>query len=277
MKFLIAFVGSVLCFQSCSKDNFEETVFVEPMSVQPSDEAVELGSVSINAFVKDVIEIKTGKPFELEDVLDEMVVQIIDRERDGFRVFNSNYRDTPVQIPLTPGNYSLLISNYAFSPARFDAPVHGALLEYFSITAGSNTPLDLELALFDVAATINFSNELTISYPDISARVEYIQDGFGIGPNLTWTTADKGRTGYLNTYAGDFGFELFYATTGTLTLEVTASGSFGTPVTINKTYPGVNANQHYNIAIEQTAPATASLTVTLGDENVIEDIVNFPN
>ena len=137
--------------------------------------------------------------------------------------------------------------------------------------------MDLELGLLDVAATINFSNGLTVAYPDISARVEYIMDGLGIGPNLTWTTADNAHTGYLNTYTGDFGFDHFFATAGTLKLEVTAIGTSEAPVTIEKTYFGVSANQHYNITIEQTAPASASLTVTLGDENVIEDTITFPN
>ncbi len=233
-------------------------------------------------FLKEVIEITTGKPFELEELLDEMVVQIID---DPFFstafgptiVFSGNYRDIPIEIPLAPGTYSLFISNFSFLAERFDSPHHGALIEYLTVTAGSNTPLDFEIALLDVAATINFSNELTVAYPDISARVEYMRDGFGIGPNLTWTAADNARAGYLNTYDGDFGFDLFFATTGTLRLEVTATGTTGAPVTIEKTYYDVSANKHYNISIEQTAPASVSLTVTLGDENVIEDIVTFPN
>ncbi len=277
MNLLIVLLSIGLCFQSCTKDNLEETVLNEPMSLTPVEEAVESGSVSINAFVKDVIEITTGKPFELEEVLDEMVVQIIENKEGGMRVFNSNYRDIPTEIPLLPGSYSLLISNYAFSAQRFDTPVHGAVIEYLTITAGSNTSLDIELALFDVGATLNFSNELITTYPDISARVEYVQVGYGIGPNLTWTSVDNARSGYFNTYNGDFGFELFYPSSGTLNLEITATGTNGLPVTIQRTYNDVTANQQYNITIAQTAPASTSLTVTLGDENVIEDTVTFPN
>ncbi len=276
LKLLFVLVSLGLCFQSCNKDNFEETVLNEPIAAEPIDEVVELGSVSINAFVKDVIQVTTGKPFELEELLDEMLVQIMDDPYDGAIVFSSNYRDITGAIPLAPGSYSLLISNYDFSAQRFDTPSHGVLYEYFSVVAGANTPLDLELALLDVAATINFSSEILAAYPDISARVEYVQLGFGIGPNLTWTTADNARTGYLNTYVGDFGFERFSGTTGTLTLEVTATGPSGTPVTVTKTYLDVLANQHYTITIEQGAPTTASLTVTLGDENVFDDTIPFP-
>ncbi len=266
---------------SCNKDHQEPVVLEQSVTEESVDEVIELGSVSINAFIKDVIEVTTGRPFELETLLDEMVVQITDdpyyTEPFGVGyVFNSNYRDITEPISLEPGSYSLLISNYSFSTQRFDSAVHGALSEVFSITAGSNTPLDLELGLLDVAATINFSSEVVAAYPDISARVEYLHGGPGLVPNLIWTTADNARTGYLNTYVGDFGFEYFYVTTGTLNLEITATGPTGTPVTVTKTYVDATANQHYNITIEQGAPTTASLNVTLGDENVIEDTVPFP-
>ena len=264
-----------LLVMACNKSHDDFPILESPKALEPIDEIVEKGFVSLNPIVKDVIEITTGKALTLEEALDEMVVQIKETNIAGMIVVNSNYRDLPIEIPLAPGSYELLISNYSFSPSRFDIPVYGAM-RYFSVTAGTNTLLDLELALLDAAVTINFSNELVTSYPDIAARVEYIQEGFGIGPNLNWTAADNGLTGYLDTYDGDFYLDMFYATTGTLNLEVTATNLSGTPVTVIKTYYGVVANQHYNINIEQTDATTASLTVTLNDEELINDTITFP-
>ncbi len=265
-----------LIFLACNKGYDDLSIqYVDEADV-PIEVAVELGSISINAFIKDVIEVTTGKPFELEALLDEMFV-IIKDDSDNFNiitVLNSNYRDITEPILLEPGYYSLLISNYAFSAQRFDDAVHGAQVG-FIVTAGSNSLLDLELALLDIASTINFSSEILTAYPEMTVRVEYIQDGYGIGPNLTWTTADNKRTGYFNAYAGDFCCEPFNATTGTLNLEVTAIGINGLPVTISRIFFNARANQHYNISIEQNEPASASLTVTLGDEDIIEETIIF--
>ena len=259
---------------ACNKGHDDFPILESPKALEPNEETVEMGFVSIKPIIKDVIEITTGKALTLEEALDEMVVQIKETNF-GMVLVNSNYRDLPTEIPLAPGSYELLISNYSFSPSRFDISVYGAM-RYFSVTVGTNTLLDLELALLDAAVTINFSNELVTSYPDIAARVEYIQEGFGIGPNLNWTAADNGLTGYLDTYDGDFYLDMFYATTGTLNLEITATNPSGSPVTVIKTYYGVVANQHYNINIEQTDATTASLSVTLGDEEIINDTITFP-
>ncbi|MGB5430544.1 hypothetical protein, partial [Eudoraea sp.] len=152
----------------------------------------------------------------------------------------------------------------------------GNYLTNFSVSAGLNTPLNLELALFDVGATISFSSDIILSYPDISTRIEYIEDGFGIGPFLTWSVADDGRSGYLSTHKGDFGLGDFIGSFGSLVLKVSATDALGSPIEVIKTYFGVNANQHYNINISRTAGATASLTVTLGDEEIINDTITFP-
>lgn len=273
-KLFLQMLSLGFLIMACSKPTDEFINLVLPEANEPVEEIIDNGFVSLNPIIKDVVQITTGKALTLEEALDEMVVQIKETTF-GMVVVNSDYRDLPTEIPLSPGSYELLISNYSFVASRFDTPIYGAML-YFSVSAGTNTPLDLELALLDAAVTLNFSDDLITAYPDIAARVEYIQDGFGIGPNLTWTAIDSGRIGYLDTYDGDFYLDMFYPTTGILTLEVTATNPSGTPVTVTKTYNGVVANQHYNINMEQTDATTVSLTLTLGDEEIINDTITFP-
>ena len=59
-------------------------------------------------------------------------------------------------------------------------------------------------------------------------------------------------------------------------VTIEATDSTGSPIMVEKTYLNVSANKHFNITIEQTATATASLTVTLGGEDVIDDTITFP-
>lgn len=261
---------------SCNKSNDELPAINEPISEILSEEDVELGSISLNPIIKDVVQVQTVKAPTLEELLDDMVVQIKEEDIGLGIVLNSNYRDLPTEIPLAPGFYSLLISNYPSTSSRFDTAVYGHLSLTFGVGAGANTPLNLELALFDVAATISFSSDIILSYPDISARIEYIEDGFGIGPFLTWSVADNGRSGYLSTHKGDFGLGDFIGSFGSLVLKVSATDALGSPIEVIKAYFGVSANKHYNINIEQTDAATASLTVTLGDEEIINDTITFP-
>lgn len=265
-----------LLIMACSKGKDDFPILEEPEASEPIEKTVELGSISLNPIIKDLIQVQTGKAPTLEELLDGMVVEIKEEDLGLGIVLNSNYRDLPAEIPLAPGFYSLLISNYPSTSSRFDTAVYGHLSFTFSVGAGANTPLNLELALFDVAATINFLSELTITYPDISARIEYIEDGFGIGPFLTWSVDDDGRSGYLSTYKGDFGFGDFIGSSGSLVLKVSATDALGSLIEVIKTYFGVSTNKHYNINIEQTAAATASLTVTLGDEEIINDTITFP-
>lgn len=277
LKNVVSILSLVLLIMACSKGNDDLSPLFEDEAAAPIKEVIELGSISLNPIIKNVIQVQTGKAPTLEELLDDMVVEIKDELEV---VLTDNYRDLLAEIPLVPGNYSLLISNYPApipnSASRFDNPVYGNYLSNFSVSAGLNTPLNLELALFDVAATISFSSDIILSYPDISARIEYIEDGFGIGPFLTWSVADDGRSGYLSTYKGDFGLGDFIGSSGSLVLKVSATDALGSPIEVIKTYFGVNANQHYNINISRTAGATASLTVTLGDEEIINDNITFP-
>lgn len=267
-------------FIACDKDNNEVVTAIidDAVTEEPIDDFIEMGTVSLNTIVKDVIEVTTGKAPTLEEVLDEMTVQIYTFD-DPFVVYE-NYRDLPSNITLPPGSYSLLISKHSYTLWGFDTGNYGDQVVDFDVVAGANTVLDVELKLFDVAATINLSSELALTYPDILIAVSLIAfDPYGnpIGGTLNWAIADDGRTGYFGIYVGDIALGPLYDAGGDLTVEVTASDAFGEPISVTKTYPGVSANQHYNINIEQTEAATASLTVTLGDEEVINDTITFPN
>ena len=276
LKNAVSLLALSLFILACSKGNEDLSHLYEDEAVVPVEEALELGSISLNPIIKDLIQVQTGKAPTLEELLDDMVVQIKEEDLGLGIVLNSNYRDLPAEIPLSPGFYSLLISNYPSMSSRFDTAVYGHLSFTFSVVAGSNTPLNLELALFDVAATINFSSEIILSYPDIAVKTEFIKSGFGIGPFLNWTTTDNARTGYLSTYEGDYGFGDFIETFGSMKVTIEATDSTGSPIMVEKTYLNVSANKHFNITIEQTATATASLTVTLGGEDVIDDTITFP-
>ncbi len=276
--FLVLTLG--IFFVACDKSNDGETtpIIDDGVSEETIDDAIEMGTVSFNAFVKDIIEVTTGKPPALEDLLDEMVVQIASTDFTGTFI-TDNYRDLPANIVLIPGNYSLFISNYLSSMSRFDTPVHGAEIELFNVVAGSNIPLDIELALLDLAATINLSSDLALTYPDISVRVEYVETFIDpdVDSILNWSIADDGRTGYLSTLKVDFLTSELNITVGELNVIITATNSSGIPFTLSKTYLNAKANQHYKINIVQTADATASLSITLGDEEEINDTITFPN
>lgn len=260
---------------ACNKSHDDLPILEKPKAIEPIEKTIERGSISLNPIIKDLIQVQTGKAPTLDELLDDMVVQIKDEDL-GLDIVYSNYRDLPAEIPLVPGFYSLLISNYPSTSSRFDTGVYGHLSFPFFVASGANTPLNLELALFDVAATINFSGEIILSYPDITVKTEYIKDGFGIGPFLNWTTTDNDRTGYLSAYDGDYGFGDISETFGSMKVTIEATDSTGSPITVEKTYQNVSANKHYNITIEQTAATTTSLTVTLGGEDVIDDTITFP-
>ena len=253
----------------CNKDN---EIIIDDGT---GEEVVEMGTVSLNPSFKDVINITTGKPPTLEEVLELMGVAIRD---DSSLVFSDSYNNIAGPIELLPGDYTLLISNYSdyFGIGqRFSSPDYGDVLS-FQINAGENITLNPVLESFDVAATVNFTSGLLLAYPDISASVEFLTDTTS-GP-LTWTSIQNNQKGYFTCYSGDFGFGNFFGPySSDLTIEISATGQSGLPTVITKTYPGAAANEHYNIVLELTESATISLTVTLADEIVINDTITFPN
>lgn len=279
MKFLMAVLSIGLCFQSCSKDNFEEVIVSRNQTNEPPIEEIALGSVTIDAILKDPITITTARALTLEEALDVMLVEIT--SVDGNTIFVSeNYRDLPNTIEFEAGNYSMLISNFPLSDVRFDDGVYGDYVENFEISVGNNTVLNPVLQLLDVATTVNFSSEILAAYPDISAYVARSQlpaDPFTEFPlDLRYEVADNGRRGYHGLFRGNHasGFTKY---SGGLFISISATGPAGENIQVSREISGVSGNQHYNINIEMTDPTTASLDVTLDPEEENTETITFPN
>lgn len=278
MKILFCFFFLGLVVVGCNKDHLEEAVINEPVAVDPVGEA-EPGYLSLKATLKEVIDITTGKP-PLDDVLSGMRIYI----SDGFEeIYTSAYNEAPETIELPVGFYNLLIAENSFYfglNSRFDNGKYGYFNSSVSVNAGAITTINANLALFDVATTINISTEVANAYPDIVVNVLKWTDYYGIYENeaLTWTTVESGRTGYFMTWFGDWLNATLGDTGGDLEISITATNNSGITVTASKWYLGVSANEHYNISIEQNGNTKGlNLIVTLDDEVIIDDIITFPS
>ena len=261
-------------FIGCDKNNDTGpiTEVDDAVSEEPIDDAVEMGTVSLNTFIKDVIEVTTGKAPTLDEVLDNIIVEI--KDSDNAIVISDNYRNLPESIELAPNSgYSLSMRYPEMEPARFDFPMYGhhpiGTPIFFDIISGQNTVVEVELNLLDVAVTINLSEEIKLNYPDIEVEtfLSYSEPAFFFP--LTWQVVDDSRSGYF--HVGYLG-----AISSDMSISITATNEQGIVVNVEKFYV-VTANQHYNIKIEQTVDGSASFDVTLGDEEVIDDTITFPN
>ena len=59
-----------LLVMACNKSHDDFPILESPKALEPIDEIVEKGFVSLNPIVKDVIEITTGKALTLEEALE---------------------------------------------------------------------------------------------------------------------------------------------------------------------------------------------------------------
>lgn len=273
---VVSILAMGLILLACNKGS-------DDLSIQYADEAdvliedaVELGSISINPIFKDAISVLTGKAPILEEVLDIMAIDIRDNENNY--ILSNLYRTFPEYIELAPGNYRFDMYNWNGYGARFDNPVYGTRTLDFKVSSGVNTVLDVSLGLFDVAITINLSEALKTNYPDITVNVDVFNFYFGSSIDLTWDIVDDERTGYFdlvernNPFFGDIG-----TTIGDLVIIISASGTAGVPINVSRLYPGVSANEHYVISIEYSSASSLSLNITLDDEVVINETITFPN
>lgn len=266
-KILLMTLSLGLILNSCSSGENEK---------EPIYEAMLKGTMSIEPILKNVIIANTGKAPTLEEVLDNMTVLIQDTE--GNQVLSVNYRDLPEFIELAPGSYRFFMSNWGSTSARFDNPIHGTSSFGFTVTSGENTVLAVSLKLFDVATTIDLSDAVKTSYPDISVNIGVFNYYNGISNNLTWNIVDDERIGYFDLVERDNPFLGSISTTiGDLTIDIAATSSAGAPINVTSTYTGVSANEHYIISIEQSSATSLSLNITLNDEVVINETINFPN
>jgi hypothetical protein len=260
---------------ACSKGNDDLSHLFEDESVNPIAEAEELGSISLNLIIKDVIIASTGKASTLEEVLDNMIVMIQDTE--GNQVISANYRDLPEFIELAPGNYRFNMSNWGSTSARFDNPIHGTNSLEFSVSSGENTVLPVSLGLFDVATTIDLSDAVKTSYPDIMVTTS-VFNYYCCTNNLIWSIVDDERIGYFDLVERDLLYLSSISTTiGDMNIDIRATSAAGAPINVTSTYSGVSANEHYIISIEQSSATSLSLNITLNNEIVINETITFPN
>ncbi|MGB5369561.1 MAG: DUF4493 domain-containing protein [Flavobacteriaceae bacterium] len=275
-KPLFTVLAISLMLFGCTKDSDVFTENVETTMSEPEYENVKVGTISLTPFVKEEIQSKTGKPPTLDEVLDNMVVEIVDFENNI--ILSDNYRDLPEFIELAPGSYRFFMDNWPWLSARFDTPVYGTSTLNFNVTSGENTVVNVALRLFDVAVTIDLSDEVKTNYPDLTVTTSVVNYYLGGSNFLSWTIADDARTGYFDLVEENFpSFGDIGTTKGDMTITIEAQGNAGVPIIVSKTYPGVLANEHYIITIEQSSASSFSLNITLNDEVIVDDIITFPN
>lgn len=274
-KLLFWMLSLNLFLLSCNKDSesFTETVLTE----EPIKEDIPMGTVSLKALVKNRIDVETDKVPVLEDILENLNIDI--RQFGLFEILNAQYSDLPEFIELPAGSYEMILSSTGLPPFRFDTGRYGQDAIEFTIVSGENKVVDVTLSLMDVATTIDFSDEVLQNYPNIKASATMDYSDVGLVTPLEWTSLDDGRTVFFEILTKDFtsGTIFFQAATGDLIIDITALDSAGNEILVSKTYPNVLANQHYKIIVRYSGSSTVSLNISLGDEDVIEDEISFPN
>ncbi|MRH99614.1 DUF4493 domain-containing protein [Kriegella sp. EG-1] len=276
MKSFLWGFALLLFFIACEKSNNAApiTETEDIISEEPIGDVIEMGTITLNPTIKDMIQVKTGKGPTLNEVLDNIIVVI--KDSDNKIVVNNNYRNLPEFIELVPNtNYRLTMQNKEMQPARYDIPLYGSdvLSEpiFFDVVSGQNMVIDVVLKLLDVVVSITFSEAIKIKYPDISveAYLFYVSNETDYYP-LSWNILDVGRLGYFHVgYNGGIEAELV--------VTITASNDLGVEIETEKIYNNITANQYYSISIEEAEDSLISFNVTLSDEEVINDTITFPN
>jgi len=146
----------------------------------------------------------------------------------------------------------------------------------FNVERDANTIVPVTLRLFDVATTIDFSDELLDVFPDINAKVHITPENNQNA--LEWFSADDSRVGYFTMidYVGGNGGS-YTILNGDLAVEISALNTSGEEILVTKTYPSAMANQHYKLLISYDENATVDFDITLGGEDLIEDEITFPH
>ena len=260
---------------ACSKDSNRLQVIDDPLAAEPIEAEVAKGTVSFVPLVKDVIDVQTGKaPPTLDEVLTGLNVQMSS--------FDANVTIDQPYSSIDGGVIELPAGYYEFIMYTGGGPLYAAEGS-FTITEGVNTDVPITLNLLDLAVTINFDSEIVANYPLISAEAQttnYIFGGVSGATLWAWSANENGQQRYFEMdgiFDSGIGLPSIDSNNSAdLTITLIAP-STGGDITVSKTYVGVSANQHYNITIIYTSPTTVTLVITLGDEEVIEDTINFPS
>ena len=280
VKFFFWVLTLGMFFAACDKGNDGETVadIDTTITEAPVVDTVEMGTVLLKPLVKDIIQVKTGKPPTLDEVLDDMTVII--RNLSGALIIDADYRDLPEFIELAPSSYTLImLSEHNSSDFRWDMAAYGSQHLSFDVVSGKNTNLNAVLTLLDVAVSVTIAEELKLSYSDFSvvANLNSAEFVASNNPSFEWNTlSNDGRTGYVHwsEYSGTDGP---FSISGEMIIEVRGTNSSGVYLEVSKTYTNLNSNEHYNIRVESGADSSIGLNITLEDEDVINDTITFPN
>lgn len=267
----ILFLSLCLGFTSCGK--------IQEIDIPSVSE--EFGSLTLKALLKKEINVTTGKPPTVEEVLNNIIVEIysLDDETGNATLFiNSNYGDLPTIIELLTGEY--LIQMYSSDLRANQYSTRWDIGDYswssnFSINPGNNTNINAQLTLSDTALTIDYTDEILTEYPDINVNASFTYTQSGVTQFIDWTALEDERTHYFNmtefTLLAFDGYESLFSFSGALNLTISGGSGF-----ITRSYPDVRPNEHYIITISYSGDSSATLIVTLGDETIIEDEIPFP-
>lgn len=83
----------------------------------------------------------------------------------GRTIFNGRYGDSPQNLIVDPGNYTIEIISSEFKEPRFDAPQYGDT-QVVSVPAGQKTCVRLECAQINSGVKLNINSDFLTSYPN---------------------------------------------------------------------------------------------------------------
>lgn len=254
----------VILISSCSR--------IETIAETPSDD-VQFGTIEFNLSEKEVFEVISSKKRpNIEEVLENVMVHIFENT-SGNTVFLSKYSDLPRPIELTVNSYTAIFYPSISALERFDTPGYGTDIGFteFEVSEGIEESVDVILSLWDAAFSIDFEDDIIERFPNVKVKI------FSSTASLEWSANDDLRKGFfpLNKYIPE-NRELI-AGADIFTLQVSATAIDGSDIVVEKEYSPVLANKHFKIRILTSPTSTAGFEITLGEEEIIEDEIVFPN
>ncbi|PWJ39183.1 DUF4493 domain-containing protein [Sediminitomix flava] len=167
--------------------------------------------------------------------------------------FYPRYVDMPSSITLRQGGYILSAYSGTEQSASFENPVYYGETE-FEVTASNETAVSVECLLSNAKVRVSFTEDAITRYPDIYATINH-------GIDTLIYTQGENQAGYFGLSDNDsiyLDMTIYYTENDVLE-------------TYEKSYEGVKANDFYSITINASLDGQASVGVSIGDENVIED------
>lgn len=261
-----------LMFVSCNKDSdtFSQGLLVG----EEMKEEVSKGSISLNLFTKNPIEISSKTDFDLEHLLEynQYYIVIVNNTSGSPEVeVYDLYSNLPEEIELSVGSYDIDIAGVTiFGNARFDGPIFTSSVTPFEIVDGEKTVVDFVLTSQDVATTVNLDESLFELYENFNAKVTF-REKDSENKELIWLNSNSGKTGYFTPDQVDSELN-----ESLLVIEISGKDGNGEVLSISKTYEDVQRNSHYILNVRYSGGGSVELDITTEEEDQIEDTINFP-